>query len=225
MRRFLFVGALAAVAGCESTAIVQTDVSWMDWPADVVAGVPFTTRLVVGWRCGAVGFRPGASVDLSAVTFEPYFIQRESAICALAEQTTSIDVIGYLDTAGVVPGLSAAFPRTYEMRAAAGVGAYHLALGGDGVPIRTYGEVTVRLGPDPALSARRNAAGEAYQVRDDLGCLRMNPSGLYGPRSTFVIENPDDTTTYRPAFVRGYIYKLQAPLCGDSTVFHLVSRN
>lgn len=225
MRRYLFVGALAAVAGCESTAIVRTEVRWMDWPAEVVAGVPFKTRLVVGWRCGAMGFRPGGAVDLSAVTFEPYYVQREDAVCAAeGDRFAVVDIVGTLDTADVVPGLSAAFARTYEMRAAAILYGPQPFAGGT-LPIRTFGEVTVRVGPDPALSARRNAAGSAYQVRDSLGCLRINPSGLFSPRSTFVIENPDDTTTYRTAFVRGYIYKLQAPLCGDTTVFHLVSRN
>jgi len=228
MRRFLFVGALAAVAGCESTAIVRTEVRWMDWPAEVVAGVPFRTRLVVAWTCGAMEFRPGAAVDLSAVTFEPYYVQREHAICVLAEreQVASVDILGALDTAGIVRGLSADFPRTYEMRAATTVAAAGPRLDwlGAGLPVRTFGDVTVRVGP-PALLARRNAAGLAYQVRDNLGCLRINPSGLFGPRAALVIENPDDTTTYRTAFVRGYIYTPQAPLCGDSTVFHLVSRN
>lgn len=224
MRRYLLVGVLAVVAACDQDAIVPTNVSWMDWPAEVVAGVPFKTRLVVWWTCGAQEFRPGAAVDPSAVTFEPYFVQKHRDVCILAEHAASIDVIGFLDTAGVVPGLAADYPRTYEMRGAASVYA-PVGTAADGQPIRTFGDVTVRVGPNPALVARRNAAGHAYQVRDNLGCLRINPSGMYGQRAAIVIENPDDTTTYRPAFVRGYIYAPATPLCGDSTVFHLVSRN
>jgi len=226
MRHFLFVGALAGAVACEPDAmIVRVDVRWMDWPAEVVANVPFKTHLIVAWTCGAMGFRPGAAVDLSAVTFEPYYVEQVNAICAL-DQPVSLDVFGSLDTAGVVPGLRADFPRTYEMRAAANAYALQLGLNADGLPIRTFGEVKVVVVSIPERSPYpRNAAGLAYQVRDALGCLRINPSGLYPTRSTIVIENPVDTVTHKTAFVRGYIYAPQAPVCGQDIVFHLVSRN
>ena len=227
MRRFMFVGALAgAAAACEPDAtIIRADVRWMDWPAVVLATVPFRTHLIVAWTCGATGFKPGAAVDLSAVTFEPYYVEQVNAICAL-DPAVSLDVFGSLDTAGVVPGLRADLPRTYEMRAAANASALPLGINADGLPIRTFGEVRViQVSVPERPEYPRNAAGLAYQVRDNLGCLRINPSGLYPMRSTIVIENPVDTVTHRMAFVRGYIYKPQAPVCGQDIVFHLVSSN
>src|SRR5882762_5363596 len=54
---------LCLLAACEPNAkIDQVTVQWMDWPAEVNAGQPFRTRLVV-WNVCAINpqFRPGAS--------------------------------------------------------------------------------------------------------------------------------------------------------------------
>jgi len=196
----------------------------MEWPAEVAPAAPFRTRLVVTWGCGAAGFKPGGSVDQSAVTFAPYFVQ-EGLICPLAERTLTLDIFGSLDTAAAIGGLQADFSRTYEMRAASSAYAPELGLNADPVPIRTFGDILVRMPPDPGLAGRKNAAGRAYMVQDSLGCLRLQPLGLFVARSAIVIENPSDTTTYFPRFVRGYIYDLAAPLCGETRVFHLVTVN
>src|SRR5437879_12435417 len=73
-RSLVFV--LGLLAACEPNAKIDpVTVQWMDWPAEVNAGQPFRTRLVV-WGVGAINpqFRAGASADESAVTFERYFV-------------------------------------------------------------------------------------------------------------------------------------------------------
>ena len=67
---------LGLLAACEPSAKVDpVTVQWMDWPAEVKAGQPFRTRLVV-WNVCALNpqFRAGASANQSAVTFAPYFL-------------------------------------------------------------------------------------------------------------------------------------------------------
>ena len=223
MRRALSVVLFAAFAACDSGLnVVPTNVSWMDWPSEVVARAEFTVHLVVGWPCGGRRFQPGATIDESAVTYGPSVIIQGNAICPLADMPVGVDVLGMLDTADIVPGLPADFPRTYEMRASSPVYAQPAAL--DAQPVRTFGEITVRTAlPPPGPPPPRNAAGFVFAQRDTTGCVRITPIGLYQPRATMALENPPDTVSYWWAFVRGYIDSTGA--CGAFRTFHLVSRN
>jgi hypothetical protein len=92
--------------------------------------------------------------------------------------------------------------------------------------VRTFGDVTVRP-PSPIFDppARRNAAGYAQLERDSLGCARIRPLGLYTQGAAIVLENPVDTLTWSGRFVRGYIQSVDPQVCGERTVFHLVSQN
>jgi hypothetical protein len=228
MRRASFVMLFAAALACEpDTQAMPVMVQWMDWPADVAAGTPFRTRLVVFGVCALrPAFRPGGTADVSAVTFAPYFLGEQGDIVCAYQRTTELLILTAIDTAGMAPGLSAEFPRTYEMRATTSV--YARSLDAADAPARTFGDVTVRpLSPvlDPYPSTRRNAAGYAYLVTDSLGCARIRPVGLYGAGAAIVLENPVDTAALYGSFVRGYIHVVDPQVCGESTVFHLVSRN
>ena len=189
------------------TAAVQ----WMDWPAEVAAGQPFRTRMVVWGVCAVQPvFHAGPQANLAAVTFEPFFTFESPAYCALDLSSPSLVAIA-LDTAGIAPGLFATATRQYWMQAVADK------------PNRVFGEVTVRASsPD---QSRRNAAGWIYSQVDSLGCRRVSPIGLYRPESELVLENPTDTASLSGSFVQGYIYDAASPVCGETRVFHLVSRD
>ena len=225
MRRVLFA-TLFATAACQGdTEVIPVDVQWMDWPAEVVAGVPFRTRLVVFGPCAITkAFRPSPHADPSAVTFRPYFIaENQDIVCIARGGVSEVLLVSALDTAGMAPGLSAESPRTYEMRAAS---ASNLLVAGR--TIRTFGDVAVfpPSGPGPALpEPPRNAAGHVSKEVDVSGCVRIRPVGLYSPGAALVLENPSDTAGLQWAFVRGYVYTPATPVCGESRVFHLVSRN
>ena len=225
MRPRLFVTWLTLAACGPDPDILPTTVEWMDWPAEVVAGSPFTVRLVVFWPCAVDGFRPGPSADQSAVTFTPYFLTHNDQVLCLADGASATSlVVGSVDTSGLAPGLPADYPRTYEMRAASVVYAPPPGLAA-GAPVRTFGEVTVHLQVPLPGAPVRNAAGRVSLEVDALGCARVRPSGLYGPGSAIVLENPIDTAGLSGAFVRGYLHYPAAPVCGESRVFHLVTRN
>src|SRR5439155_1212148 len=103
MRLSAFVtSCLFLLAACESSGkVTPVTVQWMDWPAEVNAGQPFRTRLVV-WGICAINpqFRPGASANQSAVTFAPYFTFEDDHIfCAAA--TGNAFVVTALDPARV----------------------------------------------------------------------------------------------------------------------------
>lgn len=226
MRPALFVSLFIVVLpACESDLTLSpATVEWMEWPAEVPVATPFTVRLLVG-RPGCVQgeFRPGSSADQSAVTFAPYFLIKKGtdAICLPVAQQVDI-YYGALDTVGIAPGLPADFARTFEMRAAAAVYAAPATAVAD-LPVRTYGEVTVRL-TDPNTTVR-NAGGFASKFVDNLGCVRVKPSGLYGPGASYALEDQADTASFRYAFVRGYIHSVTTPVCGEARVFELLSRN
>jgi hypothetical protein len=229
MRRLLVV---LLAAGCSEPDISlrRTAVVWMEWPAVVSSATPFSVHLIVGpLGCERiVQFLGTPSVDQSAVTFEPYFLLSESRAPCLAEGRIAIvsratdwqtaapatSVIGYMDTSATVPGLAAPSPRTYELRAAHGM----FVVGGGHLPIRTFGEVTI--GAEGA--GRTNAGGEVFGERDVSGCHRIHPTGSHPP---YVVENPVDTARFWSGFVRGYLYDAAAPICGETRVFHLVTRN
>lgn len=212
---------LGLLAACEPDATIDpVTVQWMDWPAEVNAGQPFRTRLVV-WGVCAVDprFHPGVHADQSAVTFEPFFlVGNDQIFCANLREATLL--VAALDTAGTAPGLTAPSSRTYEMRAAAEV---FVARAAQSIPVRQFGDVIVR--PTDADPSRRNGGGTVFLLVDSLGCARVSPLGLYNPTSALVLEDQADTAGLSGAFVRGYIHDAAAPVCGETRVFHLVARN
>jgi hypothetical protein len=232
MRQASFVLLLAVpVVACSEpdTRIEPAQVSWMEWPAEVLAATPFTVRLV-GYSVSCVEvvkFVTAPTVDESAVTFEPYFlITGQPQYCRLDVagasrlDTASLRLIApFFDTRAAVPGLEAQVPRTYEIRAGTDVSVFGRLEAR--LPVRTFGEVTVNS--SVGVIDRINAGGFAYATRDSLGCVTLQPYVVY---PGYVIENPPaDTATYWYGFVRGYIYEPAAPVCGASKVFHLVTLN
>ncbi len=226
--------ALAPLAACTEpdTETVFAQVTWMEWPAEVLGATPFTVRLI-GWGdvyCREVeAFRSAPAVDHSAVTFEPYFlVTNDPGPCPILERWTGPDPSArgpipilppYFDTRSAVPGLDAQQPRSYELRAAADVQAPAGELDAAPLPVRTFGEVIVRS--DAASTARTNAGGSVYAYRDSVGCVELYAGGV-----EYVIENPPaDTASFWSAFVRGYLHTVATPVCGEARVFHLVSRN
>jgi len=217
MRPAVFALSLVFLGACEpDTQFAPTIVQWMEWPAEVEAGAPFEVRLIMFRPCFAEGFAPGASIDESAVTFAPFFKNVRNDMCLPAAL-----VPGSLDTVSTIAGVRTDTPRTFEMRATADV--YVSSPLVSALPVKTFGEIVVRVGA-PDLS-RRNAGGRAYLVRDTLDCPRIAPNGFLGPDATYVIDDPADTTGLAWTFVRGYIYTPQAPICGETEAFHIVSRN
>jgi hypothetical protein len=221
----LAVLCLGCLVACKSdnASINPVTVQWMDWPAEVNAGEAFRTRLVV-WGVCAVNprFQAGVSANQSAVTFSPYFsIDGDNDILCLGANPAPL-LIAAIDTAGTAPGLSATSSRAYEMRAA--VFTNILAVDPQGsFPVRTFGEVRVEPGgSDPS---RRNAGGTVSVERDSVGCVRLRPLGLYSQNAALVLEDQADTVGLSSGFVRGYIHDAAAPVCGETRVFHLVSRN
>jgi hypothetical protein len=221
MRPAMF-GVLCCLVGCQepNTRVDAVTVQWMDWPAEVNAGQAFRTRLVVQGVCALnPRFRPGTHADLSAVTFEPFYVVDKDPIECVTTGSTLI-ALGSVDTAGIAPALAATVARTYEMRAASPTFVRSLSTS---LPVATYGTVTVR--PSGANASQRNAAGYATSMRDTLGCMRLRPGGLYDPAAALVLEDQSDTTSFGNTFVQGYIYDATAPVCGETRVFHLVARS
>lgn len=232
MRRWgLAAGALALAACTDSNLqVVPVEVTWMEWPAEVLPATAFNVRLM-GYGPGcyrSVELRVPVAVDRSAVSFEPYFLvdgTDPEVLCAepVAEPrvaTIPIDV-GYYDTRRQVDGLTADYPRTYEMRAAATVYAqYAPGASGEALPVRTFGQVMVRS--DAALTPPLNVGGNVYLYRDSLACARAVPVFLY---PGYVIENPPADTAAWFGFVRGYLYTPPQPVCGETRVLKVVTWN
>jgi len=215
----VWLSAFLALSCGDDTHIVPATVSWMEWPAEVVAGEPFKIRLV-GFApfCGPNdGFVATPQVADSTVTFQPYFIvpDRQSPCPFTEQQLVYPFVAPSFDTSTVVPGLAAPSPRSYDIRARLAV----VTPGGSGFAVKTFGTVAVRA--DSIDTSRTAAAGRAYTARDTLSCLRIFTTSLF---LGYVVENPPDTTTFWSAFVRGYLYAPAAPVCGEKRVFHLVAR-
>jgi len=212
---------LGLLGACETnTKIDPVTVQWMDWPAEVNAGQPFRTRLVV-WNVCAINpqFRSGASANDAAVTFAPSFISENDRIMC-AQATGDFFAVAALDTAGIAPGLRAASPRSYEMRAPTLYFAFSTAA--QGLSVGTFGEVLVR--PSGADPSRRNAAGYVNVEHDSLNCARVRPMGLYAPKAALVLEDQADTTR-SATFMTGYIHTVTVPVCGETQVFHRVAGN
>jgi hypothetical protein len=226
MRSFYYLAMLVGVAACDSDLDVQPAiVQWMEWPAEVVAAKPFTVRLLMGFpACHKWVFKSAVSVDQSAVTFAPYFlVERGEPVCLPSPAAADVFPVPFLglDTVMIAPGLTASVPRTFEMRASAAVNAATPTPSAGDPPVRTFGDVTARLS-DPDTS-RRNAGGVVTMWVDNSGCVRVLPGGY--PGSPLVLEDQADTTRLNYAFVRGYIHEVATPVCGQTHVFHLVTRN
>src|SRR2546428_4449697 len=118
MRPAVFAAvSLAWLLACEGPKpeVSQVTVQWMDWPAEVNAGQPFRTRLVV-WTVCALNpqFRAGAHADQSAVTFEPYYLIGHDQIACITLRSQTLLAAIAIDTAGNAPWLAASFPPTYK---------------------------------------------------------------------------------------------------------------
>lgn len=215
-----------ALSACsdQNSRVIFVQMTWMEWPAEVLAAQPFTVRLVgYGGACGAdVHFDPGTTVDNSAVTFEPFFlVSGPPLVCPVyaraAQLAGSPPLPAFFDTRASVSGLTPQSPRSYEIRGAADVSATPNAP--SALPVRTFGEIVVRSAA--ADTSRTNAGGNVYAVRDTAGCVE-----IYAGFTRYAVENPPaDTASSWSGFVTGYIYKAAAPVCGESVVFHMVSRN
>src|SRR5207247_2023740 len=112
MRLSAFVtSCLFLLAACEPDGkVTPVTVQWMDWPAEVNAGQPFRTRLVVWGICATnPQFRPGASANQMAVTFAPYFtFEDDHILCAGATGNAFVVTAIALDdqaAAGAAAGL------------------------------------------------------------------------------------------------------------------------
>ena len=94
--------------------------------------------------------------------------------------------------------------------------------GAPSAPSATASKARITVRSASIDTDRVNAGGLAYAARDSIGCVTLQPYPVY---PGYVIENPPDTAQYWSGFVRGYLYKPAAAVCGATTVFHLVSRN
>ena len=229
MRRRLFycIPIVLALAACDSSDqnVQPGVVQWMEWPAEVHAATPFEVRLLLPFpSCHQWVYKPRVSANESAVTFDPYFlVDKGEPICLPEEQVHVAFVPNFmLDTLSSAPGLVTASDRTFEIRATADVSA-PAPNPGVSSPVRTFGNVTVRATePDPT---RRNAAGIVVLQFDIAGCALIRPAGSFNPALGLVLEDQADTVGLNWAFVRGYIHTTAAPVCGQTRVFHLESRN
>lgn len=228
MRPLYCIPLLLGLAGCDSSDqnFQPGVVEWMEWPAEVRAATPFEVRLLLPFpSCHQWVYEPRVGVDESAVTFEPYFlVDKGEPVCLPTEQVhVSAFVPNFmLDTLGSAPGLATPSARTFEIRATADVYASAPSPGVSS-PVRTFGNVIARpTDPDTTL---RNAGGMVVLQFDIEGCALIRPAGSYNPGLGIVLEDQADTVGLNWVFVRGYIHNAAVPVCGQTRVFHLESRN
>jgi len=231
-RVVLGVVAVVVAVGCGDSALdrVPVEVLWMEWPAEVLAGAPFSARLT-GYGPGCyrrAELRVPMVVDVSSVTMAPYFlVEGSDMLCVRADgaaPTTPVLIdVGFYDTTAAVAGLPAPTPRTYEMRAAASVYAPDAPAREqlvETLPVRTFGEVAVRT--EPPLTASRNVGGYVFLSRESATCTRAVPAFLH---PGFVVENPPPGSGDAYGFVRGYLHTVGEPVCGETRLLHVVSWN
>ena len=197
------VGSALGLAACiepDGPKIVPNEPFWIEWPAEVRAGVAFDVQLV--------GYGPGCypsqelriDVDRSAdaVTFRALWLVEgeDNQLCLLD--------VGFYDTTVTVTGLAATMDRTYELR----------TVPLDRAPQTVAGTVLVR--PTAPLEAdRRSAAGWANGFTDIEGCAVIQRNF----EVPIPVENPPAATWQ--GFVRGYFFTPAAPLCGQTRAFHI----
>jgi hypothetical protein len=197
----LCLGLFAACDHATQSTVSPVTVQWMEWPAEVNAGQPFRTRLVVWGVCSLSPprFYAGMSADQSAVTFEPYYLVSKDNIECLMDRaslsTSPTLLAGALDTAGTAPGLATS---TYEMRAAAFVYTFAAPTS---LPVRTFGDVIVRTGG--ADRSRRRAAGTSICSATHQATLASAGRALI--RTLRSCSRTRPTAGLSSAFVRGYI--------------------
>jgi hypothetical protein len=240
MRPSDFVPLLFAVVACTDPKAPTADIRpvsvyWLEWPAEVTAATSFTTRLVFySLPCGVIAeLEIPTSADSSAVTLAPYYaVEREvNVLCLAATPVVEFDGPTLIAADVPVAGLSSDTVRTYEMRATTRI-AVPSAAPAETLDVRTFGEVIVRN--DTALARRSNAAGLASFFLDTLDCFRVSPYMVYSrpdgkryvSRGSYVVDSVwTDSAIVARQFVRGYLYDAAVPVCGQTRVFHLVTRN
>src|SRR2546430_5074449 len=201
-RSLVFV--LGLLAACEPNAKIDpVTVQWMDWPAEVNAGQPFRTRLVV-WGVCAINpqLRAGASADQSAVAFAPYFLVGNDHIECLTARTRALLAVIAIDTAGTAPGLAALSARSYEMRAP--TLAFALSAGAQNLAVSKFGGVVVRR--SGADASRRHAAGHVNIQRASLNYPGVRPIGLFTPHAALGLQHQADYAGFFAACVSGHIH-------------------
>jgi hypothetical protein len=233
MRPALFVPlSLGLLAACgPDTELQPATVQWLEWPAEVLVATPFEARLfLLPPVCFPHSFRPGVTHDESAITIAPfYLVERVEPICPPLVQSTSPSTLPSTspvpspvrETMVTLPGLAATSAHVLEMRASANSDEPQ-PLESTVLPVRTFGDVTVRLS-DPD-SSRRNAGGRVVLFIDNQGCARIEPGGLFSAGVRYVLEDQADTVGLFLAFVRGYLHDVTTPVCGETRVFHLSTR-
>lgn len=243
MRPSEFVPLLFAVLACTDPKAPKADIRpvsvyWLEWPTEVLAATPFTTRIVFSsLPCGVIAeLKTPVSTDNSAVTVAPYYaVEREIHIMCLAAASPDL-ALGFdgptlIEAEVPVAGLDAETVRTYDLRATTHI-AVPSAVLAETLDVRTFGEVIVRN--DTALARRSNAAGLAAFFLDTLDCFRVAPRAVYSrpdgkhyvSRGSYVVDSVwTDSIIVARQFVRGYLYDAAVPVCGQTRIFHLVTRN
>jgi hypothetical protein len=214
-----YAAVVALSVACDPGIIRQSgSIEWLEWPAEVKSATSFQARaILLPPACLPHQFRPGRSVEQSAITFEPYWlVEPVRSVCPPTGPDHALLPDIRLDTLLAVPGLAASSPRTVEMRAATSAPISEPV-------IRTFGDVTVR--PADPDTSRRNAAGRVTLRVDEQGCARIQPGGFFYPVPEYVLEDQADTAGIAFAFVRGYLHDVATPVCGQTRVFHLVTVN
>jgi hypothetical protein len=218
--------AIVALSACESDLEVHpATIQWLEWPAEVLVGTPFKARsFLLPPVCFEHRFKPGLTLDQSAVTIAPYYLVKPGQpICPPTASASDLLPNPGLDTVLTLPALTVPNSRTFEMRASANADAPNPQPGVGNLPIRTFGDVTVRMSnPD---ASRTNVAGRVIVQIDNQGCARIQPGGFFSPGVEYVLEDQADTAGVSFAFVRGYLHDVTTPVCGQTRVFHLVTVN
>ena len=218
--------AVVLAPGCATDPDAETvpaTVTWMEWPAEVLAAEPFTVRLTgFGVECReVVRFDTDPTVSDIAVTFEPFFVvtgpQQPCPLSVVDLIPGSVSPVPpFFDTRAAVPPLTPTVPRTYEMRAM--TLPFQTALGAPDRMIRWFGDVVVRS--DVAQPGATLDGGQVYSYVDTLNCVRAAAYGLF---AGYVVENPPAGNGHWSGFVRGYLHSVSTPICGETRVFHLES--
>lgn len=170
---------------------------WMEWRAEVQMDKPVNVLIVGFQQCGAAYVRR-YEVDQANATilFNPYQVVPETPCLSFAP-------VMFADNIGVT-----------DLH----VGTYQLQSGD-----RVFGEVVVT--PDAPDAPPLIGAGGATFVRDPDGCLRLRPAMAYMPHFMPLQDQADTIADWTNSFVTGHIVQVSAPVCGQTRVFHLLSKN
>lgn len=196
----LSVALLGLTSACdgirfEETRQVPVSPAWMEWPAEISPGTAFGVRII--------GFLPSCGSD---------YVRRYR----IDDANSVISFTPYAVVPGELPCTNVAAPIFVDSIVFTGLseGTYDLRS-----TERVFGQILVR--PNPG-EIRLNAAGGASTELDEASCVRLRPSVMAFIRP-LPLENPPNTTPI-VGFVTGYIVDPASPLCGETRVFHLVTR-